>query len=142
MHQPLQSRKNRHLNNAETSKREEIVAPLAGEGEVVKVFVREGEQVKAGQTIVRIVQHDRVRVVGEMKWAGHSPRELIAKVEIAPNDEDKIEFQGTVTFIDPQADANGNHRIWVEVENRQKDGKWLLVPGRMAKLTILRGDGG
>ena len=45
------------VNNAESSKPDDIVAPLDGE---VEVFVRDGEQVKTGQGIVRIVQLEKV----------------------------------------------------------------------------------
>jgi len=128
------------VNNAESSKPEDIVAPL--DGEVVKVFVRDGEQVKAGQGILRIVQLDQVVVESELKLADLLPRGLIGKVEISLDGKDTFEFPGKVTFIDPKADASGNHRIRVEVENRQQDGKWLLVPGQLAKLTILSGADG
>lgn len=121
------------LNEAGSSKPENLVAPL--DGEVLKVFVREGEQVQAGQGIVRIVQLDRVVVESEMKWDGGSPRGQIRKVEVLPSGKHVFVFEGKV-FIDPIAGADGKHRIRVEVENQRQDGKWLLNPGDVVKLTI------
>ena len=116
----------------------EIVTPFPGE--VVKVFVRDNEPIKPSQVLLRLVQFERVAIEGELDFGGRSPRELIGKIEAVQVDQDTFAIQRDVTFIDPKADANGKHRIRVEVENRQKDGKWLLVPGRLTKLTLLKGD--
>ena len=120
---------------SETSKREELVAPLAGE--VEKVFVQEGDRVKLGHAVVRIVQLGRVVVEGEMDLAGRASRDLIGKVEITPNYKDTFEFQGTSHSSTRQADANGNFASGSKLRIGRKTENGCSSPGGMAKLTIL-----
>ena len=37
------------------------------------------------------------------------------------------QFTGKVVFVNPIIEANGNYRVWAEVDNRQENGHWLLA---------------
>ncbi|MBS0207692.1 MAG: HlyD family efflux transporter periplasmic adaptor subunit [Planctomycetes bacterium] len=117
--------------------RRQIRAPLAGE--VVEVLYRAGEWVQMGDTVVRIVRLDRLRVEAFIKADRYSRsdvqgRPVQIRVAIGPNQQ--VTFAGQVTFVDPRIQAGGVYQVWAEVDNRQTDGQWELRPGLDAEMTI------
>ena len=87
----------------------------------------------------RHVQLDRVSVEGDFDLAGRSPGEFFggkAEVVVEHDHQTRTSLEGKVTFVNPLANADGNFCVQVAVENRQVNGRWLLVPGDAPKLTI------
>ena len=87
----------------------------------------------------RHVQLDRVSVEGDFDMAGCSPGEFFggkAEVVVEHDHQTRTSLEGKVTFVNPLANADGNFCVQVAVENRQVNGRWLLVPGDAPKLTI------
>jgi multidrug efflux pump subunit AcrA (membrane-fusion protein) len=123
---------------SENQKRVDIVAPF--QGIVVKTFHQAGARVKADQPVIRLVRLDRMVIEGdlnldEQSLAGIRGKKARAQCRLGPRDQ--IAIQGKVTFASPKADTNGNYHVRVEVPNSQKNGRWLLRPGQIAKLEIL-----
>ena len=95
---------------------------------------REGEWIEPNQTLVRIVQTDRLQV------EGFAPIKLARKLQVGMPvvvhfKEDWIEqpVAGKILFINPDANPNNlNLQVRVEVEN--KDGK--LVPGMRGDVVV------
>ena len=111
----------------------EIISPL--DGVVVQFHRREGEWVRLGEKVMRVVRIDRLRVEAYVDFSS-----VMAQLEEAPvvlevdfPDARTQEFSGEVVFLSPEADAvNGQIRIWAEIENRDR----VLRPGQRGRLKI------
>ncbi|OYP29992.1 efflux RND transporter periplasmic adaptor subunit [Rhodopirellula sp. MGV] len=93
-------------------------------GQVVEVTTRPGEWAAAGQTLVRVVSLNRLRVICHASPAmipgdlqGHAVR-FIPESEAGGN----VSLTGKVTFVSPEINpANANVVFWADVDN--PDGK-------------------
>lgn len=113
--------------------RRRVLAPLSGM--VVQVHKRRGEWVEPGQTVVRILRVDRLRVEGLVNvrkitgnLVGHR-----ATLAVDLPGRGAREFEGAIVFVSPEVNpVNGQLRVWAEVENRDL----ALRPGLQGALTI------
>jgi RND family efflux transporter MFP subunit len=111
----------------------QVVAPLSGM--VVQVKKRRGEWVEPGETVVRIVRIDLLRVEGFVHvadlpgdWAG---RAVTLQVDLPGQGPSR--FDGELVFVSPEVNpVNGQVRVWAEVNNRGL----VLRPGLQGRLTI------
>ena len=121
----------------ESIDRRQINASL--DGVVVDLKHHEGEWVQPGDTVLRILRVDRLRIEGFLKAAEYDPVELANRpvtvtVTLAHDRQEK--FQGKVIFVNPMVEAGGEFRVRVEVLNRKENEFWLLRPGQTAEMTI------
>lgn len=121
----------------ENVRRREIASPL--EGVVVEVYRHLGEWVEPGDPVMHVVQMNRLRVETFLDARQVAPSEVLGRavvveVELARGRRQK--FQGRLVFADPRVQAGAEYRVWVEVDNRQENGFWLLRPGLEAEMTI------
>jgi len=131
--------------------RRRIVAPL--DGIVVERYVDEGEWVRPGDPVLRIIRINRVRLEGFVDASRVLPSEVKnQEVEVrldtagwgpaSPN-VTRDPVRGRVVFASPEVEA-GRFLIRAEVDNvwvvpdpaHPKDGYWLLRPGLTAEMTI------
>lgn len=117
--------------------RRQIKAPL--DGIVVDLKHHEGEWVQPGDTVLRLLRVDRLRIEGFLKASEFDPVELANRpvtvtVTLAHDRQEK--FQGKVIFVNPSVEAGGEFRVRVEVLNRKENEFWLLRPGQTAEMTI------
>lgn len=117
----------------------QIVAPI--EGVVVKRFFHQGEWVKPGDTVFRIVRMDRLRVEAMLSAEKYTAAQLdraraVLRVRLPPGVERS--FEGQVVFVSPLVDVGMEFPVWAEVENvrDERSGHWLLRPGLSGTLTI------
>lgn len=119
--------------------RRNIKAPVDGVIEEVKQY--EGDWVRAGDPIVRLVQIDRLKVNGSLPYGQLTPADVRGK----PVTFTVKLVRGQVGRFDGRVDATGSDygsgeiRILVELIN-QKDpqsGDWLLMPGMRGDIQIL-----
>jgi len=120
-----------------TIDRRVVQAPL--EGEVVTVMKHEGEWVRAGDPIFRIMRFDVMRIEGFLNAGQYDPhevagREVTVKVSLARGRV--AEVKGQVSYVSPVVQAGGEYRIWADVENRKEHGFWVLRPGLDATMTV------
>lgn len=116
-----------------------IVAPI--DGEVVSVLLQEGEWADRGKTVARLIRLKQVVVEGYLDWNRYPPESVHSrKVEalVHSGKQGEITFPGRIVFTNPQVEAGGQYRVRAVVENRQRDGFWLLVPGLQVRLRILK----
>ncbi|MEX0817966.1 MAG: HlyD family efflux transporter periplasmic adaptor subunit, partial [Pirellulaceae bacterium] len=110
-----------------------IQAPTSGV--VVEVLKHAGEWVEPGETVVRIVRMDRLRVEGFL-LAQQASAKLVGKpamVSVQLEPDKTLDVAGEVTFVSPEIHpVNGMVRVWIEIEN----GEALLRPGLPAKIKI------
>ncbi|MGE3405666.1 MAG: efflux RND transporter periplasmic adaptor subunit [Pirellulales bacterium] len=117
--------------------RRQILAPISGM--VVETHKKLGEWVQPGETVLRIVRLDRLRVEGFLNASEHNPHEVMNRpvlVEV-PLAHGRVEqFRGKVVFVSPLVEADGEFRVWAEVVNRTEGDQWLLLPGLNAAMSI------
>jgi len=110
-----------------------ILAPL--KGVVVQIQRRQGEWVKPGDTVLRILRIDRLRAEGyiKAKYLGKvaTGREVRLSVELPQGGE--LQRLGKSVFLDPEIEpVNSQLRIWAELNNPDLE----LLPGMRARMTI------
>jgi multidrug efflux pump subunit AcrA (membrane-fusion protein) len=118
-------------------KRRELVSSI--DGEVIAVYKHIGEWVPPGDPVFRVIRLDRLRVEGRLNVADYSPSEINGRsvnVEVALEHGRKERFTGKIVFVDPKVQSGGAYNIKAEVENREKNGQWVLRPGLPATMAI------
>jgi multidrug efflux pump subunit AcrA (membrane-fusion protein) len=126
-------KKNAHQFAVETLARRAIQAPI--DGVVVDILRQQGEWVKPGDTVLRIVRVDQLRAEGFLQHdrLAEDPmgQPVVLTVDLPGRKQAK--YQGRVVFVSPEVNpVNGEVRFWAEVENH--DGR--LRPGIKGKLVI------
>lgn len=118
-------------------KRRRVAAPF--NGIVVEMQRRVGEWVKPGDPICRIVRLDHLRVQGMLDTKKHDPaavhgREVVVEALLPRGKKERVE--GKITFVPPVLGPDGFCQFWAEIENPNRDGRWVLRPGLRATVTI------
>jgi multidrug resistance efflux pump len=115
--------------------RRQIVAPVPGI--VVERYVDEGEWVRPGDDVLRIVRMDRVRIEGSVKATELPPAQVKSgqrvTVRLHPQGQP---VPGQVVFVNPIVTVGSRYEVWAEVENVRQAGAWLLSPGLQVEMTI------
>lgn len=115
-----------------------IRSPL--EGIVIEVKKHQGEWVQAGETICTIVRMNRVRVAREFPGEQFTTADVLGKKAIATitmPDGSKESAEGVIGFASPILEpTTGRFRVWMEIENKRKDGHWIFRPGAKASLQL------
>ncbi len=113
-----------------------LQAPL--DAVVVELARHEGEWVAAGDTVMRLVKVDPLRVEGFLKAEECRPSDIQGRpVEVVvtlPSGQ-KESFPGRVVFVNPVI-RGGNFLVRAEVRNRKDGDFWLLNPGMKAEMII------
>ena len=123
-------------------KRRTITAPLSGV--VVERLQHRGEWVQPGETVLKIVGFDQVRVMGFVPAHKYAPSSIIGSsvtvsVEVPGSDGRPVieTATGVITFVSPIVETSGDFRVWAEIENRQDDSElWIFRPGTVGKMEI------
>ena len=128
-----QIKENEYQAAQQAVKQHRIVAPIGGV--VVQVAKHNGEWVKPGDTVIRILRLDRLRAEGFVKardlGRDLQGREVELKVDLP--DTPGARFSGSVVFLDPEIDpVNSQVRIWAEIQNKEL----RLRPGMRANMTV------
>lgn len=126
-------KQNAHAFAVETLVRRAITAPI--DGVVVQVNRHQGEWVKPGDAVVRIVRVDRLRADGFLLHSqlidDPTGRRVTLTVDLPGRKE--AQYPGKVVFVSPEVNpVNGQVRFWTEIENQ--DGR--LRPGLRGRLEI------
>ena len=128
-------------------KRREITSRI--NGVVVKKLKHEGEWVQPGETVIRIVQMDRLRVQGSINGKDHSRHEMLNRpvritVELTGGGKETVE--GRIVYASSLINLN-HFDVRAEIDNRKittSDGSstWLLTPGLKATMELSGGAAG
>lgn len=122
--------------------RRKVLAPL--DGIVAEVFKHRGEWVNPGDRVVQLLRMNKLRVEGNLNIAKVSPTEVVGRpvrVIATLTNGRKEEFQGEIVFVDLRVLQGDECRVKAEVENRQENGAWLLLPGSTVEMRIDAGVG-
>lgn len=116
----------------------EIHSPI--DGVVVEVYAQEGEWVKPGDAVFRVVNLRRLRVQATLNHSEASPSDVVGReiaVECEASGGARQSFTGKVVFVHPEIKAGGRFNVWAEVENRKDArGHYQLLPGTKATMTV------
>jgi macrolide-specific efflux system membrane fusion protein len=121
----------------ESIKRRQITAPI--DGVVQRIYAHLGEWVKPGDTVVRLIRMDRLRVEGYLDKDNYSPGDVADHpviVQAVLANGRKVQFPGKIVFVDPEIQGEHEYEVRAEVDNRKENGHWLLRPGLPATMTI------
>ena len=115
------------------------------DGQVVKLYRRQGEWVGPGDPILRLVRLDTMLVEGPIELSAHDPHELqncevTVETEFAHGRKER--FNGRITFVSPLVRLDGKYIVRAEVSNREQYGQWLLRDGMTANMQIHLNTGG
>ena len=116
-----------------------IRAPFAGF--VEDIYRQEGEWVREGDPVMRLIRLDELLVEGflnkdQFNRSEIKGREVKVTVKIARGKT--LTFLGKITFVSAQQQAGGNYRVSAEVPNKpDEDGIYWLLPGARAEMTIM-----
>jgi len=113
--------------------RHRLISPFTGM--VVEVKKHRGEWLNPGDTVMRLVRLDRLRVeafVPAREFAFRFEQQHVTLIADVAGEE-QASFAGTVVFVSPEVNpVNGQVRLWAEVNN---DGL-ALRPGQTGVLII------
>ncbi len=114
--------------------RRRVVAPISGM--VVQIMAKNGEWVRPGDTVLRILKLDRLRAEGlinasKLQELNLKGRPVVLVVNQGAKNE--LEFQGKISFVSPEINpVNHQTRVWADIENPDLK----LKPGMRASLII------
>lgn len=115
----------------------QILSPI--NGQVVRLNRHAGEWVNVGDAICHVVRLDRLRVTGFVNVAQYDQAQVqgrSVKVQVKLASGKTETFAGKVGFASPLVQPGGEYRVWAEIENRQRDGFWILRPGLTSQMEI------
>lgn len=114
--------------------RRRVVAPISGM--IVQIMAKNGEWVRPGDTVLRILKLDRLRAEGlinvsKLQELNLKGRPVILVVNQGTKNE--LKFQGKISFVSPEINpVNHQTRVWADIENPDLK----LKPGMRASLII------
>jgi multidrug efflux pump subunit AcrA (membrane-fusion protein) len=120
----------------ESLKRRQITSPV--EGVVQRIYAHLGEWVKPGDTVVRVICMDHLRVEGRLDTDKYSPGDVVdhpVVVQVQLANGRQVQVPGKVVYVDPEIHGD-QYDVRAEVDNRKEGGQWLLRPGSTATMTI------
>ena len=117
--------------------RRRIVAPRAGV--VTAIKVHPGQSLEAGQTIMEIedLEHlviDRLVPISQVNAADLVGAEV--RVDVPLPQSEAARLAGKITSYDPRVSSGGLVRMHARVKNVQRDGHWVLLPGREVTMHV------
>jgi multidrug efflux pump subunit AcrA (membrane-fusion protein) len=130
------------LANAEQAMdHRDIHSPI--DGVVVEVYVEEGEWVRPGDPVFRIINLDKLRVQANLNAAECDPksvrgREVLVTTTLVDDNggSREVSLPGRVVFVNPEIKSGGRFSVWAEVANQQANGDYILWPGTKASMTV------
>jgi macrolide-specific efflux system membrane fusion protein len=124
--------------------RRRILAPV--DGIVQERYVDEGEWVRPGDPVLRIVRINRVRIEGLVQASRLPPARLGKglRVTVRPDGRQRQSVPGRIVFVSQIILTGSRFEVWAEVDNVRissdgsgpEEGAWLLSPGMKAEMTI------
>jgi multidrug efflux pump subunit AcrA (membrane-fusion protein) len=121
----------------ENEKRRQILAPL--KAEVSEFALHEGEWVQAGQTVMKLVRVDRLRVQGFISAKGRQRSDIQdrpVQVIVTFSQDQRMTFPGKVVYVKPELNDLGEFLVRAEIENKEQNGVYILSPGMYGDMII------
>ena len=111
------------------------------DGVIDDLLVNEGEWLREGTEVLHIIRLDKVLVAGSIDASRYAPEDVDKQevvVKARRRGVEERELHGKITYV-RQIVESGRYYFYAEVENAlTEDGYWLLNPGSLVNVTILR----
>jgi RND family efflux transporter MFP subunit len=126
--------------------RTRITAPI--DGIVVERYVDQGEWVKLGDPICRVIRMDRLRLEGLVPAEECDPGDLTPgqdvqiAVKLPHGGREDATLPGKITFVSPLMLRGTRYEVWAEFENPKRKGQWVVRPGLKASMIVKDGVSG
>lgn len=108
-------------------------------GVIDDVYQNEGQWLREGDQVLRILRLDKVQVTGTVDASLYTPEMIDRKnveVEVSRPGMDSQVLPGKIVYV-RQIVESGHYYFYAEVENKTTpDGYWLLNPGALVTVTI------
>jgi multidrug efflux pump subunit AcrA (membrane-fusion protein) len=109
------------------------------DGIVVKRYKQEGEWVRSGDPIVRVLRMDRLKIethVDPRKFTRDDVEKRKVTFSVLLPDGRRETFEGIVNFASPEQVSSQMRLVTVDIVNRQNGGHWILGPGMRGDMVI------
>ena len=108
-------------------------------GVVSERYMQVGEWVNAGDPIAKLMQLDKIRVLGWVDASRLGRNEVIGKpvsieVTLTGNRVERIPAQ--ISHAGFEVDASGSYKIWADIDNIEENGEYAIHPGCTAHMII------
>ncbi len=118
-------------------KRHSIQSPI--DGNVMELYKEAGEWVNAGDNVMRVARLDRLYVQGLLDSTKFDPHEVDGRtvsVALTMARGQQTEFHGRIVFVSYEKNSSKFYSVRAEVENRNVNGRWLLLAGEEVTMRI------
>ena len=114
------------------------------DGFIDEIFQNEGQWVREGDQILRILRLDKVQVTGTIDAEKYAPEDVDGKtvvVSVKRPGAEPVELQGKIVYV-RQIVESGHYYFYADVDNQMihndETGKdyWILNPGSLVTITI------
>ena len=103
------------------------------------IYRREGEWVKAGDPVMRLVRMDRLRVEAQLPSDRYNREDVHSRrvtVQYERARGEKVSFTGKIIYTGLRETASKMIQVRAEVDNQIAAGHWVLHPGAAVTLRI------
>jgi len=117
-----------------------LTAPF--DGTVVEIHHRVGEWVKEGEPLVRIVNLQKLTIKTLVSDEFAAPADLIGKIvsikvmRTLVSQRTAKAIEAKITFASPIVRVGGTYVVAIAVENKRREGRWILRPGQKVRVTL------
>ncbi|MEE2639810.1 MAG: HlyD family efflux transporter periplasmic adaptor subunit [Planctomycetota bacterium] len=115
------------------------VSSLLKSAEVADIYVQVGEWVNRGDKVARVIQMDRLKILGRADSKELFPweiqdRPVVVTLQLPQNQT--TTFNGKVVRVNAENTVSGKFFFEVEVENRKRENFWLLRPNAEVEIRV------
>ena len=108
---------------------------------MIEVTPHRGEWVKPGDTVMKVVNMEKLKVEGFVnmnKFNRDQLKRRTVKVEVQLKNQRVVSTQGKIVFVNPVTEAGGDFRIEAEIQNIKNPqmGSWEFSPGMNADIVL------
>ena len=118
-----------------------LVSPI--DGVIDDVMKNEGEWLREGDEILKIVRYDKVQINGSIPANRYAPETIANKkvvVEVKRPGAEPQKLEGKVVYV-RQTVESGHYYFYADVANQANEaGYWLLNPGALVTVEICVGE--
>ena len=120
-------------------RRRTVTAPCDWDGAVAEIIRHEGDWVEPGNPILQLVRMDKLRINCLINGNDYNKYQVIGKdvvvtVYLARGQAET--FRGKITGVSPKSQADNYFEAWADIENRERNGYWLLSEGMTGSMKI------
>lgn len=116
---------------------------VEGQADVVEVMKHVGDWVQTGESIIRLVRMEEVRVQGQLNIADFAPEEVAGQpvqIEVTRTIGGRKTIRkvnARLDYVSAVVEADGSYRVWAKVQNVETaPNVWLLLPGTNVDMTV------